>query len=219
MGNNHFHFDYNVSILRLSHNNSQQVELIHSDEIFRSISGYNNYQVSNYGRLKNQYDHIRAPRSNNNNYYSLQLWNDGKPKDFMIHHLVAESFISNPNNFPFVKHKDNNTLNNHSNNLYYTNKRPRTKISNFNNRYIFYKPHLNQYELQIYFQKKSFHLGHYDTIEEAQQVRDKKLNELKLEYEKQQDKLETHTRLFKNETKLKNLSDNNYMTENILKNR
>ena len=200
-GNNHFHFDYNVSILRLSlqtSNNYQiqtklneKFELISVDEVFKPIAGYS-YQISNYGRVKNQWNHIIASHLNNINYCIIKLYVDGKPKGFSIHHLVAESFLSNPNNYPFVKHKDKNRLNNHANNLYFTNKSPKLKISNFDNRYIYYKPHLNQYEVQINYQKKNHHFGRYDTIQEAQQVRDKSLNSLKTEYEEQKQKIETN---------------------------
>ena len=38
-------------------------------------------------------------------------------KAFSIHHFA---FLSNPNSYPFVKHRVNMTLNNRANNLYYT---------------------------------------------------------------------------------------------------
>jgi hypothetical protein len=41
---------------------------------------------------------------------------DGK-KRFLIHRLVAEHFLPNPNHFPVVNHKDGNKLNNNVKNL------------------------------------------------------------------------------------------------------
>lgn len=34
-----------------------------------------------------------------------------------VHELVAETFVPNPNNYQYVKHKDGNKLNNHAVNL------------------------------------------------------------------------------------------------------
>lgn len=38
-------------------------------------------------------------------------------KSFTVHRLVASAFLSNPNNYPAVNHKDENTKNNHVENL------------------------------------------------------------------------------------------------------
>jgi hypothetical protein len=35
----------------------------------------------------------------------------------MLHRLIAEAFIENPNNYPFVNHIDGNKKNNNLNNL------------------------------------------------------------------------------------------------------
>lgn len=46
-------------------------------------------------------------------YYAVQL----NGKRYLIHRLVAEQYIPNPNNLPCVNHKDGNKLNNDVNNL------------------------------------------------------------------------------------------------------
>ena len=38
-------------------------------------------------------------------------------KNFLIHRLVAQAFLPNPNNYPVINHKDENKLNNNVNNL------------------------------------------------------------------------------------------------------
>lgn len=42
---------------------------------------------------------------------------EGKPKKESVHRLIAKAFIENPNNFPEVNHKDENSLNNRVENL------------------------------------------------------------------------------------------------------
>lgn len=52
--------------------------------------------------------------------YSLAIKNSLTSKTgkmLYAHRLVAEYFLDNPNNLPYVHHKDENKLNNHLNNL------------------------------------------------------------------------------------------------------
>lgn len=50
---------------------------------------------------------------NNRGYYSVGI----RRKTHMVHRLVAQAFIPNPENKPFVNHIDGNKLNNHVSNL------------------------------------------------------------------------------------------------------
>ncbi len=47
----------------------------------------------------------------------VHLRKDGKAKMFQVHRLVAQAFIPNPKNLPFVHHIDDNPQNNNVNNL------------------------------------------------------------------------------------------------------
>lgn len=88
-------------------------------EIFKDIKGYENlYQVSNLGNvLSLRRNIILKPRKNNKGYLQLNLSKEGKIKMFLVHRLVAETFIDNPNNYPIINHKDENPSNNHDDNL------------------------------------------------------------------------------------------------------
>ena len=51
-------------------------------------------------------------------YENIKLCKDNVTYHFLIHRLVAEAFIPNPNNLPEVNHKDKNRQNNRVDNLY-----------------------------------------------------------------------------------------------------
>ena len=53
----------------------------------------------------------------NKEYKAIILMKNGKQKRFLVHRLVAEHFIDNPENKTQVNHKDNNGLNNNILNL------------------------------------------------------------------------------------------------------
>lgn len=53
-----------------------------------------------------------------NGYVFVNLrTSDGKQTKALVHRLVAEQFVNNPNNYTYVKHKDGNLQNNHYTNL------------------------------------------------------------------------------------------------------
>ena len=93
-------------------------------EIWKDISGYEGlYQVSNLGRVKSlDYNHtgrekIMKPSVDKNGYLYVCFRKNGVKKWYKLHRLVAQAFISNPNNYPQVNHKDENPFNNFVNNL------------------------------------------------------------------------------------------------------
>lgn len=87
-------------------------------EIWKDIKGYEGlYQVSNLGRVKSlKKSKIITPKLIHS-YFSVILYNKKNYKNFRIHRLVAQAFISNPNNYPQVNHIDGNKLNNVLENL------------------------------------------------------------------------------------------------------
>lgn len=91
------------------------------EEIWKDIIGYEGlYQVSNFGRIKNKNNLIMSlsrNRSGPNYRYMVWLSKQDKKKPFLVHRLVAEAFIPNPNEKPTVNHIDGNPLNNHLDNL------------------------------------------------------------------------------------------------------
>lgn len=90
-------------------------------ETWKDVAGYEGqYQVSNFGRVRSlKYGkvHLLKPGTNGCGYFQVGFRRDGNRKLFLVHRLVAEAFIPNPSNFPFINHKDENPANNAVNNL------------------------------------------------------------------------------------------------------
>lgn len=102
------------------------------NEIWKDIVGFEGlYQVSNFGRVKSIgrcvfYKDGRTPviptkilhpREIRNGYKRVCLNYKNKPKDYLVHRLIAEAFIPNPHKLEFVNHKDENPKNNCVQNL------------------------------------------------------------------------------------------------------
>lgn len=92
-------------------------------EIWKNIIGYEQYQVSNTGKVKitansfTRKEKILKPLPTNNGYFRVALWSNNKSKFFGIHRLVASHFILNPENKKTVNHKDGDKSNNNDWNL------------------------------------------------------------------------------------------------------
>ena len=94
------------------------------NEIWKTIEDYPNYMVSNMGRIKRlstgyyrRTEKILIPQLQNNGYLHIKLSQNGKPKCFLLHRLVAQTFLPNPDNLPQVNHKDEDKTNNRVDNL------------------------------------------------------------------------------------------------------
>lgn len=86
---------------------------------FLDVKGYEGlYKISTNGKVYSlKRKKIKRTDTNRNGYESVNLFKNGRGKHFLVHRLVAQAFIPNPNNYSFVNHIDGNKLNNDVNNL------------------------------------------------------------------------------------------------------
>jgi hypothetical protein len=103
-------------------------------EIFKDIKGLSGkYQVSNKGRIKSFYvsnkGRIMKPEHRSKRYLCIGLRLDLVKKNYVIHRLVANAFIDNPENKPQINHKDGVKTNNHIENLEWCTKSENMKHS------------------------------------------------------------------------------------------
>lgn len=76
------------------------------------------YKINEQGEIFNTKTNKQLYGSiKSNGYKSVTLTINGIKKSYMIHRLVALTFIPNPNNLPQVNHKDRNKINNNVDNL------------------------------------------------------------------------------------------------------
>lgn len=84
-------------------------------EEWRDVKGYENlYQVNRKGKVRSShkgYWEILTSVINNRGYKQYLFHKDGKRKNMRGNRLVAEAYIPNPDNLPFVNHKDENPAN------------------------------------------------------------------------------------------------------------
>lgn len=113
----------------------QEISTTPANEVWRSVVGYMDlYEVSNLGRVRSldriQYNPVAATHQtlhpghimngvvSHRGYRMVGLRDvNGKRKNCSVHRLVAMAFIPNPNNLPWVNHKNYNQLDNRVENL------------------------------------------------------------------------------------------------------
>ena len=83
-----------------------------------SIKDYPMYEINTDGSVFSKWTNkFLKPSKNTKGYYSVELFNDVGSRRFLVHRLVAQAFIENPNNYPQINHIDENPSNNDVSNL------------------------------------------------------------------------------------------------------
>lgn len=102
-------------------------------EFWKEIPNYEGlYEASNLGKVRSKegkvtYSKLHGKRvwksrilkekNKSGRDVRVDLWKNGEPKSFLVHRLVAETFIPNTDNKPCINHIDGNPRNNYVSNL------------------------------------------------------------------------------------------------------
>ena len=136
-------------------------------EQWKQITYAPNYEISSYGNIRNNTRNGRLIRINyerlrkNNTRARPYLSVDGKSKGYYLHRIVADHFISNPDNLPEVNHKDGNFYNNRADNLEWISK-------NDNMRHAVKNNLIKRFKRKIIVKNKiNGEITHYDSLTEC----------------------------------------------------
>jgi hypothetical protein len=171
------------------------------NEEWASIEGFEEaYQVSNYGRVKSleRYVYGKSKRKHNeriiklmqntsHGYPMVSLCLNGIKKSFLVHKLVAKSFLPLNSSRTYVNHKDGDKKNCHISNLEWVSNRENTthgivKLSNKNIEIGIRKEKVGKpWRSSIYHNGKSVNIGKFETKELAKEAYFKKMAELGIE--------------------------------------
>ena len=158
-------------------------------EIWKPIVNYEDkYEISNFGNIKsldrlvngriiNTFRKVKGkilkPYITSRGYLHIDL----SEKTFQVHKLVALHFLEDKNSLKIINHIDGNKLNNNFNNLefvsqlenvchYFKNKKTSSNLTG-----VCFNKNSNKWKSRIRYNKKSIHLGYFDTEQEAYQAR------------------------------------------------
>lgn len=103
------------------------------NEIYKEIKSAQGWFISNKGQISDKEGNIRIPQSHPKGYLQVSL----NGKNYLVHRLVADAFIPNPENKPQVDHINGDKTNNRVENLRWTtshenNSNPSTSWKNRN---------------------------------------------------------------------------------------
>ena len=143
-------------------------------EHWASIDGYLNYQVSWWGRVLNtKTGRILKNTFGSHGYLHVGLSKNGKVKTHCIHVMVAQAWVSNPEDKKCVDHIDGNKTNNHHANLRYAthsenggNMKKRSDASSIY-KGVAWDRGANKWRAQITFARKNNFLGVFTSEREA----------------------------------------------------
>ena len=131
-------------------------------EQWKTILDFPHYEISNQGRIRNiNTNQILKPWADGKGrYLQISLCDHGRVKKYLMHRLVAQYFIPNPNNYPEINHIDYDIKNNRYENLEWV-----TRKENMYHAFQKHSPVRNYKESFLY--KDCELVGEFKSVESA----------------------------------------------------
>lgn len=109
------------------------------DELWKPVVNFENeYWISDYGRLwsikKQRF--LKAYKLDNWGHVGFSLCKNGVVYKKYVHRIMAEAFVPNPNNYPIVRHIDDDPSNNIIDNLAWGTNKDNTWDSIYNGTFV-----------------------------------------------------------------------------------
>ena len=95
----------------------------------KDIAGHPGYKATSTGEIIGKRGKEMKGHIDHCGYHEVLLSENGQTKNYLVHRLIAQTFISNPQNLDFVNHKDGNKQNNSADNLEWCSRSENTKHS------------------------------------------------------------------------------------------
>lgn len=150
------------------------------------INDYKHYYITEDGEVYSSYlKKNLKKRPNSKGYLRVSLSKNNKQKNFFIHRLIAKYFLGTniDDSTIQINHKDSNKTNNKIENLEIIDNRNNSLHSKVDSDGFIgsYDKSRNKWVAQIYFNKKKYYIGRYNTKKEATIAYLEKAKELGIE--------------------------------------
>jgi hypothetical protein len=152
--------------------------------MFVKIQDFPSYEINEEGIVRRVSDKYELVCDMSKGYKSVHLYKDGKGKHKLLHRLLAQAFLPNPENLPTIDHVNRNKLDNRLENLKWEtrtgqnlNRGRYTKQTNTGQPNISYNKRDDAYVVQL---QKNFtrYKRNFKTLEQAIHYRDETLHQL-----------------------------------------
>jgi len=164
---------------------------------FKRIPDYPDYRISELGYVisfKGKKPRAMKNIIDNHGYYFVNLSDkNGRTKHKLVHRLVAQAYIDNPENKPIVDHINGDIKNNNLKNLRWCtnqeNHMNQKKRKNTSSKYkgVTWDKKMNKWRAKIRINGKQKHLGYFDDEKEASEAYNKKSKEVFGEFHREID--------------------------------
>ena len=149
------------------------------------IPGFERYGISEEGDVYDFEKEKYLKTTLHKGYFLVYLRKGGKEYQKLIHRLIAETYIPNPNNILFVDHIDRNKQNNSISNLRWItnqqicmNRTKRKGLTSSEYKGVSWNGQTKTWQSRIQINGKIVHLGYFNTEEEAAQKYNHKSTEM-----------------------------------------